>query len=242
MSEDTFAFHAAADSVTPDAVPTAAPDRDLMLRQLRDRDPATRMRAARAFCDIEDPRSIDALVDLLQDACPLARVSAAYALGRNTAPQVVDPLVRALDRDWNGYVRKGSVWALGNARDRRALPAVCQALRHDISAVRLWAASALGQIGGEEAIAPLIEGLQQDPVAAIRGNCAWALGQVLPELSVAHSEPSSAGDRGKARTALIAALHEDADDGVRDDARAALEKWGEPVGLAAIAAWEDEQY
>ncbi|MEO0854522.1 MAG: HEAT repeat domain-containing protein, partial [Cyanobacteria bacterium J06648_11] len=218
-------------------------DRDLMLRQLRDCDPTLRMRAARAFCDITEPRAVEALVELLQDACPLTRVSAAYALGRNTSSRVVEPLVEALDRDWNGYVRKGAVWALGNAKDRRALSAVSQALRQDISAVRLWAASALGQIGSPAAIAPLAAGMRGDPVAAVRSNCAWALGQLLPTVSDGErAEQSGESHYQDALAALIAAMTEDADEGVRDDARVALEKLGDPLGLAAIADWQDEHY
>ncbi len=49
--------------------------------------------------------------------------------------------------------------------------------------MRLWAASALAQMAevGYEAVVgaipPLIEALVQDSVAAVRSNCAWAIGQ-----------------------------------------------------------------
>lgn len=219
------------------SAPAPAVNRDVMMRQLHADNPVLRMQAARAFCDIEEPRAVAALIELLDDACPLARVSAAYALGRNTSPDAIEPLMTALDRDWNGYVRKGVVWALGNAKDSRALAALGRALSGDISAVRLWAASALGQIGGAEAIAPLVQGLASDPVAAVRSNCAWALGQLLPisdlETGVQHS---------RALNALIAAMTDDGDEGVQDDARAALEKLNDPAGLAAIAEWEAERY
>ncbi|MEM6445419.1 MAG: HEAT repeat domain-containing protein [Cyanobacteria bacterium J06642_2] len=227
-----------------DRDPVSAVDLEVMLCQLRADRPELRMQAARAFCDIEEPRAVEALVELLNDGCPLARVSAAYALGRNTAPEVVEPLIATLEGDWNGYVRKGVVWALGNAKDRRALPALNQALRHDISAVRLWAASALGQIGGSEAVAPLTEGVQRDPVAAVRSNCAWALGQLLPTWDRANAADIASCDSrySAAIAALIAVITDDPDDGVQDDARAALIKVKDPEGLAAIAAWEDERY
>ncbi len=67
--------------------------------------------SARAFCDLEDQRATH-LIHLLNDGCPLVRVS--YLCYR-TQPQfsAVEPLIDQLSLDWNGYVRKGVVWALG---------------------------------------------------------------------------------------------------------------------------------
>jgi HEAT repeat protein len=191
-----------------------------------------RMLAARAFCEMRDERAIPKLIALLNDACPLVRVSASYALGRNTSAEVVEPLVHSLD-DWNGYVRKGVVWALGNCGDRRAFDPLIEALKTDIPAVRLWAASSLGQLAkvGYEAIVgaipPLIEALRRDPVAAVRSNCAWALGQLCREL------PSNVVYAG-AIDSLLEALEEDDDMGVREDARSSLLRVGDPRGLQAI--------
>jgi HEAT repeat protein len=211
------------------------PDPEEMLALLTSPDPQPRMIAARAFCEIQDHRAIPHLIQLLQDACPLVRVSVAYALGRNTSPDVVEPLIQQLQRDWNGYVRKGVVWALGNCGDARALVPLIDALRTDISAVRLWAASSLGQmakVGYDVAVAavpPVIESLRQDPMAAVRSNCAWALGQLCREL------PSNVVYAG-AIDALIEALEEDEDMGVREDAQSSLLRVGDPRGLQTIEA------
>ncbi|MDC0835330.1 hypothetical protein CKA32_001798 [Geitlerinema sp. FC II] len=223
---------------TADAAENAPPDPDAMLRLLDESDPQKRIVAARAFCELRDERAIPKLTEMLQDACPLARVSAAYALGRNTRADVVEPLVASLG-DWNGYVRKGVVWALGNCRDKRAVEPLIDALKTDISAVRLWAASSLGQlskVGYESilaAIPPLIEGLRRDPVAAVRSNCAWALGQLCREL------PSNVVYAG-AIDSLLEALEDDEDMGVREDARSSLLRVGDPRGLQAIEDLERE--
>ena len=130
------------------------------------------MIAARAFCELQDRRATPHLVRLLTDACPLVRVSAAYGLGRNPSDEAVQPLITQLEQDWNGYVRKGVVWALGNCRSRATLAPLIDALQTDISAVRLWAASALGQMAemdaeaAAEAIPALINVLAHDPMAA----------------------------------------------------------------------------
>jgi len=215
------------------------PDPEEMLALLQDPVPQQRMLAARAFCDLEDARATPLLIDLLSDTCPLVRVSAAYAIGRNPSPDAVEPLINQLNRDWNGYVRKGVVWALGNCRDKRCLIPLADALKTDISAVRLWAASALAQmadVGYETvigAVPSLIEALIQDPVAAVRSNCAWAIGQLCREM------PSNVV-YATAVDALIQAFAEDTDLGVQEDAKAALLGVGDTRGLQMIETLEQE--
>lgn len=214
------------------------PDPEVMLTLLESADITQRMLAARAFCELQDQRATPPLIRLLQESCPLVRVSAAYALGRNPSPDAVEPLMAQLQRDWNGYVRKGVVWALGNCRDRRSLEPLTDALKTDISAVRLWAASSLGQMAevspdaAAEAMPTLIAALLEDPVAAVRSNCAWALGQLAREIPLNQVY-------SQAVNALIAALH-DSDMGVREDARTSLLKLGDPKGLRLIEEMELE--
>ena len=215
------------------------PNPDAMLALLESPQTPQRMLAARAFCELEDERATPHLIRLLTDPCPLLRVSAAYGIGRNPSPDAVEPLIAQLQRDWNGYVRKGIVWALGNCRDRRSLAPLAEALKTDISAVRLWAASALAQMAdvGYEAVVgaipPLIEAMVQDPLAAVRSNCAWSIGQLCREL------PSNVV-YATAIDALIQAFAEDGDMGVREDAKAALLRVGDPRGLQLIETLEQE--
>jgi HEAT repeat protein len=222
-----------------DEAAIATPDPDEMLRLLESSDQQQRILAARAFCEIEDSRSVPYLINLLTVACPLLRVSAAYGLGRNPSPTAVEPLIVQLQKDWNGHARKGMVWALGNSRDRRSLEPLVDALRTDIPAVRLWAATALAQMAVISyeamiaAIPALIEGLRRDPIAAVRSNCAWSIGQLCREL------PSNVV-YATAIDALIEAFAEDEELGVREDARAAMLKVGDPRGLQVIEEIELE--
>ncbi|WP_373546222.1 HEAT repeat domain-containing protein [Chamaesiphon sp.] len=215
------------------------PDPEAMLLLLTHAVTAQRMLAARAFCEIQDIRAIPYLIDLLTDPCPLVRVAATYGLGRNPSHDAVEPLIAQLDRDWNGYVRKGIVWALGNCRDLRALQPLLRSLKVDISAVRLWAASALGQaadLSYEAVIATIpsiVVALLDDPQAAVRSNCAWSLGRLCREL------PSNVV-YATAVDALIQVFEEDKDIGVRDDAKAALLKLGDPRGIQSIENLESE--
>lgn len=222
-----------------EAPPVVPPDPETMLSLLTSAETPQRMLAARAFCELKEARAIPHLVKLLADICPLVRVSAAYALGRNPSHQAVEPLIGVLRQDWNGYVRKGVVWALGNCGDRRALPSLLHALKTDISAVRLWSASSLAQVAKLEyedvisTIPPLIEALRGDVIAAVRSNCAWSLGQLAREL------PSNVV-YATAIDALLEALVEDGDLGVKEDAKGSLLKVGDPRGLQMIEELELE--
>ncbi len=227
------------DGSDPDQAAEIAPDPEEMLSLLTSAHVSERMIAARAFCELRDERAIVPLLEMLNDVCPLVRVSVAYALGRNPSLNSVEPLIDLLARDWNGYVRKGVVWALGNCGDHRAIEPLVHALKTDISAVRLWAASSLAQIAKvnyEDIITvlpPLIEGLRRDLIAAVRSNCAWSIGQLCRELPL-NVIYATAID------ALIEALVEDEDLGVKEDARGALLKVGDPRGLQLIEELELE--
>ncbi|MEM1370025.1 MAG: HEAT repeat domain-containing protein, partial [Cyanobacteria bacterium P01_H01_bin.15] len=160
-------------------------------------------------------------------------------LGRNPHSDAVEPLIHLLLNDFNGYVRKGVVWALGNSRDRRAVSPLIQALRTDIPSVRLWSASSLAQLAVLDyqdviaAIPPLIVTLLQDPVPTVRSNCAWAIGQLCRELplNVVYSN---------AIDALLESLVEDTDLGVKEDAKQALLRLGDSRGLQTIEQLEIE--
>jgi HEAT repeat protein len=210
-----------------------------MLALLTATDRSAQMQAVRAFSEIQDARAIPQLLAFLQDDCPLMRVSAAYALGRNPSASAVEPLIAQYYADLNGYVRKGIVWALSNCRDRRSVAPLVEALTTDIAAVRLWAASGLAQLANLQyediivALPPLIEALRRDAIAAIRSNCAWSIGRLCRELPV-NVVYATAID------ALIEALVEDADLGVQEDARSALLSVGDPRGLQTIEELEHE--
>ena len=214
------------------------PDPDEMLSLLNSVVILERMQAARAFCELEDQRAIPRLIELLQDECPLVRVSAAYALGRNKSEEAIAPLIAQLKQDWNGYVRKGIVWALGTCHATLGLQPLISALKYDITAVRLWAASALGQLGDIQAIEPLTDALTQDPMSAVRGNCAWSLGKLI----VQKRRDFDTQDEiyHDAVDALVNALDDD-DLSVQTDARNALRKLGDLRGLKVVDGIEMDQ-
>ena len=196
------------------------------------------MQGLRIFCEHRDPRAVPLLLPLLEASCPILRMSAVYALGRNPSPLAVQPLLALLAGDDNGYVRKAVAWSLGNYPEAPVLNPLIRALQVDIAAVRLWAASSLADAGGtgaakaDPAAAQLLLSLRIDSEPAVRSNSAWALGRLYPDLV----EPR----QRELVEALVQALLEDRDSAVRDEARLALEQLEQPEVLERLQTLVEE--
>jgi HEAT repeat protein len=197
-----------------------------------------RMQGLRIFCEHRDPRAVPLLLPLLAASCPILRMSAVYALGRNPSPQAVEPLLALLASDDNGYVRKAVAWSLGNYTDAPVLNPLIRALQVDIAAVRLWAASSLADAGStgpakaDPAAAQLLLSLRIDSEPAVRSNSAWGLGRLYPDLV----EPR----QQEVVETLVHTLLHDAESGVREEARLALEQLEHPEVLERLQTLVDE--
>jgi HEAT repeat protein len=178
------------------------------------------------------------LLPLLTESCPILRMSAVYALGRNPSPQAVEPLLGLLVSDDNGYVRKAVAWSLGNYPDAPILNPLIRSLQVDISAVRLWAASSLAEAGctgpakADPAAAQLLLSMRIDSEPAVRSNSAWALGRIYSELV----EPR----QQLVVESLLHAMLNDFESGVRDEARLALEQLEQPEVLERLQTLVEE--
>jgi len=106
-----------------------------------------RIQGLRIFCEYRDQRSFPLLLPLLDQPCPVERMSAVYALGRNPCPSAVKKLVSLLETDDNAYVRRATAWSLANYDNQIVLEPLINALKHDVAAVRLWSSSSLAEIG-----------------------------------------------------------------------------------------------
>jgi len=197
-----------------------------------------RMQGLRIFCEHRDPRAVPLLLPLLAEGCPILRMSAVYALGRNPHPLAVEPLLSLLANDDNGYVRKAVAWSLGNYPDAPVLNPLIRSLQLDIAAVRLWAASSLADAGAtgaakaDPAAAQLLLSLRIDSEAAVRSNSAWSLGRLFPDLV----EPR----QQELVEVLVHTLLHDSEPGVRDEARLALEQLEQPEVLERLQTLVDE--
>ena len=197
------------------------------------------MQGLRVFCEYRDHRAIPLLLPQLQDLCPITRMSAIYALGRNPTSEAESPLLHLL-RDSNGFVRKAVAWSLGNYHGTVVLQALIHTLATDIAAVRLWAASSLVDVAiGNPADAVrasqvLREALRIDNNAVVRSNCAWSLSRLHGACG------NNPGEQDNLVQALIQAMLGEPDQGVAEDARTALEQLDNPDSMAKIKTLLDE--
>ena len=227
------------DEIDPDEAEScdAAAECDLGLTLLQG-DHEQRLQALRIFCEHRDPRAIPLLLPLLEAPCPIERMSAVYALGRNPHPLAVEPLLALLNADSNGYVRKAVAWSLGNYPDAPVLNPLIRSLQTEIAAVRLWAASSLADAGAtgpakaDPAAAQLLLTLRIDSEPAVRSNSAWSLGRLYADLV----EPR----QQEVVESLLGAMLHDMDLAVRDEARLALEQLEDPLVLERLQTLVDE--
>ena len=186
-----------------------------------------RLQGLRIFCEYRDPRSLPLLIPLLQEPCPVQRMSAVYALGRNPCPRAVDILLQILHQDSNAYVRRATAWSLGNYPDAPVIGPLVNSLHKDVAAVRLWASSSLAEIGSSSkenadfAAKELLLSLEIDVEPGVRSNCIWSLGRLYGLLNEARQEEMI--------ESIITILLNDTESSVRYEARIALEQIENPM-------------
>jgi HEAT repeat protein len=131
----------------------------------------------------------------LSDPNPVARRSAAFALGKigSSASSMLDPLLRKMRDDKEASVREACAYAVGEVckgnrgavEGGAVIRALQQALKDGDPLVRRSAAVSLGDIGFEAAAAvPALQEALKDTSPAVRQNAAWALGQMKSEPSI----------------------------------------------------------
>ncbi|GAB4305967.1 MAG: HEAT repeat domain-containing protein [Methanobacteriaceae archaeon] len=188
-----------------------------LIMALKDRDEDVRWKSAWALGRIGDKKAVEPLIQLLEDDEGDVRKHAAAALGNIGDERAVESLIKALkDKEWT--VRKCAVTALGKIGDERALKPLLQALNDEDSDVKRrviqalekmkelaidplikafydkdWrvqaiVAEALGKIGDEKAVKPLIRALtDKDKIERnryVRGKAAEALGRIGDERAI----------------------------------------------------------
>ena len=148
-----------------------------------------RIQGLRIFCEYRDKRSFPLLLPLLDKPCPVERMSAVYALGRNPCPSAVQKLVSLLETDDNAYVRRATAWSLANYDNDIVLKPLINALKNDVAAVRLWSSSSLAEIGSvssqnaQLAAEQLLISLKIDNEPVVRSNCIWSLCRLFEKLN-----------------------------------------------------------
>ena len=162
--------------------------------KLLEGDREQRIQGLRIFCEYRDKRSFPLLLPLLDQPCPVERMSAVYALGRNPFPNAVNKLINLLETDDNAYVRRATAWSLANYDNQIVLKPLINSLKNDVAAVRLWSSSSLSEIGSissfnaQLAAEQLLVSLKIDNEPVVRSNCIWSLCRLFEKLSNIYQE------------------------------------------------------
>ena len=143
-----------------------ASDLDLtepLVALMHDPDPGLRMQVALALGERHTPGAVDALLAALEDPDVNVRFHAVEALGRMRAGDAVDALAAIAESD-EFFLVFPAVDALARIHDARVGPRLIPLLRR--TDIVEPVAEALGERGGVEAVAPLVEALNATGPAA----------------------------------------------------------------------------
>ena len=129
-----------------------------LVRLMDDADADLRIQAALALGSQRHPEATDALLRALDDTDPNVRFHAIESLGKLASPSAIDKLAAiAESRDF--YLAFPAIEALVRINDPVIAPRIAPLLGDPMLSAA--AAEALGHIGDEDAIAPLVDALAQ---------------------------------------------------------------------------------
>lgn len=154
---------------------------DLLFHQ----DDTVREAAARALFMIGNSDAINALVTLIDDKNETVATWAVSALPKLEEKQQVLLLVnRAIERSTRWWEMDNIIFTLGKIGGDEVVPILLLILSDETNERQFRAAEALGRLGDERAIEPLIQALYESDAADVVGRAAWALGQISAKQGV----------------------------------------------------------
>lgn len=143
----------------------------------------TRRHAATYLADHPNQVALPVIIKALDDPDFEIRKQALKACAIFKSPLTVDMLIK-VTRERTFSEREDAIKILGEIRDTRAIQPISDALLYsDWMSIRSAAAAALGQLGYEECVPPLIEALQ-DFEAPVKVSAAEALGKLKDERAI----------------------------------------------------------
>jgi hypothetical protein len=141
-----------------------------LLKALEDPSFQVRREAAEALVRMKSPRTVKSLIEKLNDPYSFIRVSAALALGETGSSSACEALEGVLE-DSNPELRLQAALALGKIRRASSADAVRAAMATEGDRV-VWSvmATALGMLGDEAIAAEVVQRLNPDTPASLRGQ------------------------------------------------------------------------
>ncbi len=178
---------------------------------------SVRARAAYGLGLFKDTAAIPALSEMLRADGALPARRGAEALATIGAPDAIQALIEPLGPEGTETARHAALIGLAQA-GRPAVQPLVTVLASGDPTLRANAAQALGWLKPADATNALIAALD-DPVANVRGEAAWALGET---------------GTGAAHAALAAAVEREADAEAHAAANAALARIEQAMGKSAV--------
>lgn len=220
---------------------------DLLIGLLQDNNSSMRMGSASVLSRTNDHRAVQPLISALDDREGDVRAAAAASLGRLGNASAIDPLVRMLGDD-SSNARDAAVKSLTQI-GQPAFGALVAALDEKNNLTQSEAAQVLGDIGGHQAIEPLIKAFKKGD-SSVRHNAVLSLMKIDPAsitepfMDLLQSNCSEiradaawalglSGD-SRAKSRLLEIMAQDEDSNVRLKASIALRQLGakwDPVAL-----------
>jgi HEAT repeat protein len=111
---------------------------------------------------------VEMLLKLIEEKSPGIHRCAAALLARSKHKKATEYYLRVLEDEKQADCHAGAVKALGDTGDRSVVPVLIKALKHRDPLVRNAAASALGYIGDQRAVKPLIEAMDDPELRKMR--------------------------------------------------------------------------
>jgi hypothetical protein len=164
------------------------------LANLESFDPSVRRHALVQLRSSQDERITLKVIPVLRDSEAENRRLAAEVLSKSNNLSAVQPLIDALYAQQEVDVRAAIIDALGELRDRAAVPALIDSLYDEVLEVRFAAAEALGLIGDPRAVVDLIQVMDNGDIE-LEAMTAMALYKIGTPEALASIQHLFDGDR-----------------------------------------------
>ncbi|MCK4269764.1 MAG: HEAT repeat domain-containing protein, partial [Methanogenium sp.] len=157
-----------------------APAVEHLIPVLDDKNYSVRLAAAEALGEIGDRQAVKPLIVRFSDESDEVRVAVARALGDIGSPDGIPHLMDSFLDEYYAvrFAAVDSLTKMGSG----AIPMLTTGLKHSVPVYRISSANALGRIGDEDAVFPLIDCIG-DEVEEVRKSISQALG-IIGEASV----------------------------------------------------------
>jgi len=154
---------------------------DPLLERLKDENENVRKAAVEALEMIGDVRAVEGLQELIRDEDKDVRAQVFKTLLKFKDKRSVKSIIYALENSEDQKTRMRAVKVLGELRDPLAVDALIQVLVDEHFQFQMEAADALGKIGDEKAVGPLIAILKSTWIVPLKVNASEALRKITGE-------------------------------------------------------------